>query len=84
LTYEVYLTTEAEKFLKKCDNSVRDRIINRIAKLSDDPELGKPLTAVLTGLWSLRIGNHRVIYKIRNSELLVVVIKIGHRTNTYD
>jgi mRNA interferase RelE/StbE len=84
LTYEIYLTAEAEKFLKKCDNSVRDRIINGIGKLSDDPELGKPLTAVLTGLWSLRVRNHRVVYEIRNSELLVLVIKIGHMKNAYD
>ena len=27
MTYEVYLTSEAETFLKKCDKSVRDRIV---------------------------------------------------------
>jgi addiction module toxin, RelE/StbE family len=80
----VYLTSEAETFLKKCDKSVRDRIVKRLTTLGNDPEAGKPLTAVLAGLRSLRIGDYRAIYEIKNSELLILVIKIGHRKNAYD
>ncbi len=79
MTYEVYLTSEAETFLKKCDKSVRDRSVKKLTTLSNDPEAGKPLTAVLTGLRSLRIGEYKAIYDIKNSELLILVIKIGHR-----
>ena len=84
MTYEVYLTSEAETFLKKCDKSVRGRIVKRLTTLGNDPEAGKPLTAVLAGLRSLRIGDYRAIYEIKNSELLILVIKIGHRKNAYD
>ena len=84
MTYEVYLTAESETFLKKCEKSVRDRIVKKLTDLSNDPEAGKPLTAVLVGLWSLRIGDYRAIYEIKNSELLILVIKIGHRKNAYD
>ncbi|MBX8646863.1 MAG: type II toxin-antitoxin system RelE/ParE family toxin [Thermoplasmata archaeon] len=84
MAYEVYLTSEAERFLKKCDRVVRDRIVSKLTKLGVDPEAGKPLTAALTGLWSLRIGDYRAIYEIKNAELLVLVIKIGHRKNAYD
>ena len=84
MTYEVYLTSEAETFLKKCDKSVRDRIVKKLTALSNDPEAGKPLTAILAGLRSLRIGDYRAIYEIRNSELLILVIKIGHRKIAYD
>ncbi len=84
MIYEVYLAAEAEKFLIKCDSATRKRLMNKISKLGEDPEAGKPLTAALTGLWSLRIGNYRAIYEIRNSELLILVIKIGPRKNVYD
>ncbi|MHB8396619.1 MAG: type II toxin-antitoxin system RelE family toxin [Thermoplasmataceae archaeon] len=57
----MYLTSEAETFLKKCDKSVRDRIVKKLTALSNDPEAGKPLTAVLTGLRSLRIGDYKAI-----------------------
>ena len=84
MIYEVYLAAEAEKFLIKCDSATRKRLMNKISKLGEDPEAGKPLTAALTGLWSLRIGSYRAIYEIRNSELIVLVIKIGPRKNAYD
>ena len=80
----MYLTSEAETFLKKCDKSLRGRIVKRLTTLGNDPEAGKPLTAVLAGLRSLRIGEYRAIYEIKNSELLILVIKIGHRKNAYD
>ena len=80
----MYLTSEAERFLKKCDKSVRDRIVKKLTVLSVDPEAGKPLTAVLAGLRSLRIGDYRAIYEIKKSELLILVIKIDHRKSAYD
>ena len=83
MSYEVVLTAEAEEFLKKHDISVRRRIENKLLMLEKNPELGKPLTAILRGLRSLRIGDYRVIYQIKNAELIVLVIKIGNRKNVY-
>ena len=84
MPYEVILTEESEKFLKKCDKSVKNRILDKLESLREDPRIGKPLTASLAGLWSLRIGDHRAIYQIKDNELIVIVIKIGHRKNIYD
>jgi mRNA interferase RelE/StbE len=83
LSFDVVLSAESEDFIKKCDKPVRNRIIKSLRKLEDEPESGKPLTSILAGLWSLRIGDYRAIYQIKNSELIVVVIKIGHRKNVY-
>ncbi len=81
MTFEIVLTNEAENFIKKCDKDIRNRILKSIRRLEDDPEIGKPLTSILTGLWSLRIVDYRAIYQIKNNKLTVVVIKIGHRKN---
>ncbi|MDP3882025.1 MAG: type II toxin-antitoxin system RelE/ParE family toxin [Nanoarchaeota archaeon] len=84
MPYEVLLADEAERFLKKCDRPIRERIIDKLEDLGKNPRLGKPLTANLAGLWSLRMGDHRAIYQIKDSELLVMVIRLGHRKNVYD
>ncbi len=49
-------------------------------KLSLDPQgYGKPLTGEFKGLWRLRAGDYRVIYRIVKDEILVLVIKVGIR-----
>lgn len=83
MRYEVILTAEAEEFLRKCDNSVKRRITNGLYRLEKEHELGKPLTAVLRGMRSLRIGNYRAICQMKDNKLVVLVVKIGHRRNVF-
>ncbi len=83
MSFEIVLTAESEEFIRKCDKAIRRRIIKSLRKLEDEPESGKPLTSILTGLWSLRLGDYRAIYQIKNNESIVVVIRIGHRKNVY-
>ena len=83
MPFKVVLSAESEEFIRKCDKAVRNRILKSLKKLEDEPEKGKPLTSILTGLWSLGIGNHKGIHKIKNSVLIILVIKIGHRKNVY-
>ena len=83
--HEVRLETPAKRFLKKLkDNQDKKRIIKKLRELEENPRLGKPLTGKLAGLWSLRFGKFRAIYQIRRNELLVLVLKLGHRKNVYD
>lgn len=83
MPFDIVLSAESEDFIKKCDKDIRNRIIKSLRKLENEPESGKPLTSILTGLWSLRIGDYRVIYQIKNNELIILVVKIGHRKNVY-
>jgi mRNA interferase RelE/StbE len=82
--YSVNLDKNAKNFLKKLDNAEQKRIIKKLTELRDNPWIGKTLTGNLAGLWKLRIGDYRAIYKIINDKLIVLVIKIGHRKNIYD
>jgi len=59
------------------------RLENELKKLKDNPELGKPLSGKLSGLWSLRTGKYRAIYKIIQEELHIFVLNVGHRRNVY-
>ena len=83
MIFKVLLSPSSQDFLKKLDKSNRERVESKLKELSTTPELGKPLVGKLAGLWSLRVGDYRSIYQIRNSELLVLIIKIGHRKSIY-
>ena len=83
MTYEILLSEEAAKFLRKLDHGVKEQIKKRLYKLKDTPELGKPLSYSLSGLWSLRIDIYRVIYRIEKERKVIFVSSIGHRKNIY-
>lgn len=51
-------------------------------KLNLDPKAyGKPLSGELKGYWRLRVKEYRVIYKIKEDVIEVLVIKVGLRRN---
>ena len=64
--------------------AIRERIKNAIdTRLTSEPTLyGKPLRGTLTGYWKLRVGDWRVVYSIRGSEVIVHTIK--HRGQVFD
>jgi mRNA interferase RelE/StbE len=66
------------------DPPVRTRIRKAIeAKLTDHPEAtSKPLAHTTQRLWSLRVGDWRVIFSLREDEIWI--LKIGHRRDVYD
>ena len=47
-------------------------------------ELGKPLKGRYKGLYRYRFGDYRVIYSISTDEMLVTIVKVGHRKEIYD
>jgi mRNA interferase RelE/StbE len=80
-------TKEADKKLDKLDTQQSERIVeylkSRVAK-SDDPRLlGKALSGELVGLWRYRVGDYRIICKIEDEIITILVIEIGHRREIY-
>ena len=84
MSYKILLSPKANDFLEKLDKKDRERMTSKLKNLKNNPELGKPLTGKLAGLWSLRTGDYRALYQIRHNELLILVLKIRHRKNVYD
>lgn len=66
---------------KDIDRLDQQKIIKSIRKkLTIDPErYGNPLKGDLKGLWKLRVGQYRVIYKVKIDRVSVYVIKVGFR-----
>jgi len=67
--------------LKRLDPPLREQIVRTLRKrLSVDPKAyGKPLHGELAGLWRLRVGDYRVVYRIRETQVEDLVLKIGIR-----
>ena len=77
----------ALKELRKLGKNAKRDIIayldDRIAGESDPRRFGKGLKADLAGLWRYRVGDYRVLCQIRDGELLVLVVAVGHRRDVY-
>ena len=83
--YKVVYLDQVEQDLKKIDRSAVKKILDRIENyLARDPkELGKPLKGDFAGYWRYRWGDYRVIYRIAEREILIVVMRISHRKDVY-
>ena len=88
MKYHVEFTESAKKELKKLDIFTQKIILiwlNKNLEGTDNPRIhGKPLTANRTGQWRYRIGDYRIIAKIEDDRLIILVITIGHRREVHD
>jgi len=82
--YTLFLKNPAKKFLKKIDPKERERILNKIEELKENPRIGFPLSGNFAGLMKLRIGKYRALYKIKDDKLIIVILDIGNRRNIYN
>lgn len=84
MSYTVTVLPAAQRDLRKVkDHQDRARIEGAIRLLAVDPR--PPAATPLTGHpgWRVRVGNYRIIYTINDTELVVVVVKLGHRRDVY-
>ena len=84
---KVIFTPKAKKVFLKLDKTIQQQIKKFILKLEammDPRTSGKMLVGNLIGLWRYRVGDYRVLCKIKNNELVITVIDVGHRRDVYD
>ena len=56
----------------------------RVAKLDDPRSIGKALHGSRLGeFWKYRVGDYRLICKIEDDRLIVLVLRVGHRKEIY-
>jgi mRNA interferase RelE/StbE len=88
LASQIDWDSQASRELHKLDKQVQREIIKyldeKIAPQDDPRVFGEPLTANLKGLWRYRVGDYRLICKITQSRLHILVIKVGHRKKVYE
>ncbi len=88
-TWKIELDKAAERDLDKLDPQVTRRIerflYDRVAKLDNPRIIGEALRGSKLGeFWRYRVGDYRIICKIEDNILRVLVVRIGHRQEIYD
>lgn len=74
---------DLRKLGKQAQREIIDYLDNRVVGEGDPRRFGKGLKAELAGLWRYRVGDYRILCQIRDGELLVLVVAVGHRRNIY-
>ena len=85
LRYELRFRPAALRQLRKLDSQIARRIKSTTETLRTEPR--PPGVKALTGQrgWlRIRVGDYRIVYEVRDSELVVLVLQIGHRSQIYD
>ena len=84
--YEIVIAPPARRAIAEgLPEAVAVAVIDFVTTvLLDNPHrVGKPLRADLNGIWSARRGTYRVLYRIREDDREVVVLRIDHRRDAY-
>lgn len=87
MAWRIEFAAEAMQELARLDRQVQERIRNylrqRIASSDDPRNFGQPLRRNLAGLWKYRVGDYRIVAEIQDQTILVLVLRIGHRSKIY-
>ena len=82
--YRVELSSRAERAFRNLPAETQRRLVPAIQALGQNPRPSgcKKLSAE-GSVWRIRVGDYRIVYHIRDDELLVLVVKLGHRREIY-
>jgi mRNA interferase RelE/StbE len=84
-SYDVALTSSAERELKKLSGQLVARIMPRLENLADNPRpSGCKKLRGGDHEWRIRVGDYRLVYTIDDAELRVEVTRIRHRSEVYE
>jgi mRNA interferase RelE/StbE len=88
MAYNVELSESADRELGKLDAQQAKRILKflheRVARLDDPRSIGEALHGSRLGeFWKYRVGDYRLICKIKDDRLVVLVLRVGHRKEIY-
>jgi len=79
---ELRLTRRAKHDLNELPVAVREAVLESLVLIELEPEaMGKRLVGRMKGLWSVRVGNYRVLYTIEQTGVIVRAIR--HRAVAY-
>ncbi|MGV1006291.1 MAG: type II toxin-antitoxin system RelE family toxin [Candidatus Nanopelagicales bacterium] len=85
MSYSVRFAAGARRELGKLDPSVRRRVAGAVELLALNPRPpgAKQLRGGANVRWRVRVGDYRIVYAVEDSELIVLVLRLGHRREVY-
>ena len=87
MTWSVNVEDPAAKALRRLDSTVQARIKaflrERIATPENPRRLGEPLAGPLSAFWRYWVGDYRLLCRIEDDQVVVLVVGIAHRREVY-
>jgi mRNA interferase RelE/StbE len=87
MIWQVKFDDRASKELRKLDQQSQKRILiwirENLATSESPRRKGKSLKGSMKGLWRYRIGDYRIISQIKDDEVLILIVRVGHRKDIY-
>lgn len=84
MAYSISYVPSAAKALRKLDRPTARRLLDAIEGLAVDP---RPPGCIQLkgggGEYRVRVGDYRIIYEVHDDELIVLVLRLGHRREVY-
>jgi mRNA interferase RelE/StbE len=84
MAYRVVLLRSAARELAQLPQPIRGRLTRALGTLAKDPR--PPGAKLLSGpdrIWRLRVGDYRILYRIDDDIVRILVIRIRHRSDAY-
>ena len=81
--YSLRIPPEIEAFVRHLHPGIKAKIRSALEEIEKDPYLGKPLREPLEGMYSYRVYQYRIIYLIKDRDILVEVVDIAQRRIVY-
>lgn len=87
MAWRIEFLPDAARELKRLDRAAAARIVRtletRVATLADPRDLGAPLKGEHVGYWRWRFGDYRVIARIEDERVTILVVRVAHRREAY-
>jgi mRNA interferase RelE/StbE len=83
--YSVELKPQAQKFIESQSVKIRRQLIRRLEALAENSyPAGYKLLHSEKKLYRIRSGDYRIIYQVQHENLLILIVKVGHRKDVYE
>jgi len=84
MSYQIVIPKPAQKQLDNITKIERDRLILTLRSLADDPRPnGVKKLKGYDNTYRVRVGDYRIIYEIKDRELIVLLLSVSHRKDAY-
>jgi mRNA interferase RelE/StbE len=84
MAYVIRITQHAARSFRKLPRDVQIRLYTAIEPLKDNPRpSGSEKLKGSNDTYRIRVGDYRILYEIRDKELIVFIMEAGHRREVY-
>ena len=83
--FEITLDKQADKFLRKCEKILFDRVVKKLEELKTNPipHDSKRVQGCNEPAFRIRIGDYRALYRVNPEEKRIIVVKVDKREKVY-